>query len=772
MCEIQEGVDVSQAFGCDLCGFRSPDKDAVVRHQHKSHPVERRRNKEVIVCHLCKDTYSGVNNSIQSHLVAEHKFHACGVHCPFEGCERVFCGKGGLATHLVQRRVGHAVDKEEAKKISEEELAKVFPATVDGETTKVVRQWKDWMCVCRGFKAELERRDRENGFLVNRKQYFLRHIRTCKDFQRYKRIAPGKCTERYGSALDGYACPHCEGLPPFSEPSALSSHIRRVHQAKDVECPVCKKLVREHNLGSHLRDHDPDVTFPCTVEGCKVAPFNTRSALQSHVARFHSDPIPCGMTVDPETGLEVASDDPKGVLCTYESYDRGRIWEHRKRCHANKIYKCEIPHCGSAFGSKLALKTHMKESHTPKYPCFLCDVMTVTVPELRDHMRTHDVARTPCSCGETFFPGDHYDHHVECCKKGAEEVIKCKTCRLHRMMCRSAKHRGSDGEVAIAEVLTLLRIPYEKEASVSKSIIYGNPSMKGKHHYDFKLTMKDTTVFVEYDGVYHFRPIAGFLKFVGQVHRDLAKSRYAVQAENTHIIRVTGDDADTDVVCRLADLRLRWTREDGTTGSRSDILKFLGTYSPGKFKPRLHSFVSTDALTMSDGKPNILRRSFRKCVPETEVTLECVTKVVQTMSDCPKALLVDDEGSDHHDSKVLAERRRIQNYFFAKKEAVALIFLRENRTAPKDFMESDELRTVAVICHNMPEFAHLLLPSKHQQKQKREPPLERPCESSSTPPPTPPSTPPPPTPSSTPPPPTPPSPTHPSKRRKLDIECT
>jgi len=703
-CVVRKDVDVSQAFGCDLCDFTSHDKNKVGQHQRAEHPIERRRNHERIVCLLCDEKFTGANNSIQKHLITDHQFASCAIHCPFEGCTEVFASKAGLVGHL-KNKTGHNCNPLKAQSKGEEAYLKVYPKTFNGEKTKVKRKIKDWSCVCEAFNDEMDRRDRENGYTVNRKQAFLRHHRHCEEFQTYLVEHEEECKKRYGKALDGYFCGKCPDLPPFSEPCALANHIRKVHVSRDVPCPVCGKLIRDYNLQGHIDDqHNPDMTYPCEFDGCDEEPFPTKAALRYHVERKHQEKLSCDTWYDPETKEEIDKEHPSAVLCTHKCFGRGSMWVHRRRIHGPKKHKCEFSFCSAAFGTAKALRVHIRESHTPKYQCFFCDEKTITLPELRDHLLTHQgKKRKKCSCSELFYEGDHLNHHQACCAKGEEAMLQCKICKWHRVICKRGP-RISEGEVAIARVLTHLGVPFRKEASISKRVIHDDPSQNGTYHFDFRATFDDLEVFIEYDGRYHFRPYAERMQFFGQVYRDLSKSRFVFKSKKTKIIRVTGDNGDVDMLRCMVNLNLTWTRDDGSKGSATDIQKFLQRHSPKRFDWRRWSYFTLDANTILD-RSGFLKKAFKTRDLSMKVTIPCVVQVAQTLNHCPEILMHD---LDTLEEPIYSEVTKTQKEVFGMKEAIALLFLRENRELTSDLLESNELRIVACICAQMPEFRHLL----------------------------------------------------------------
>lgn len=707
LCNIRSDADLDNCFGCDICDFTCDDKDKVVRHQKKEHPQERGRNRSKIVCLLCEKTHTGGELTIQSHFVEVHKFFQCTLHCPFPGCKEVFAYPSPLKKHLTQPRKGHALSELEAKKKAKEVHDKVYPKILGGKSTKVSRKLVIH-CECKDFHKKMEKRDRENKYTVNRKDAFSRHIQSCKIFKNWrKERGEEACRKRWGSLLDLVPCPECD-IKPFPNECDMRTHLQKVHRNEKIPCDVCGKPIKSHNMQRHLDDHDPDIVFSCLFEGCKERPFKTQAFLDYHVDRYHSEEKPCPIWMDPISKEKRDKDDPRSVQCPYRYFTRGGLWTHIIRVHAPKEFSCEFTHCGSAFGSQRALNRHVIDSHTPKHPCFFCQVKTVTIPELRDHILSHEVYQKECECGEKFYLGEHFDHHHMCCQKGKETVLKCKTCRWNRLICKDIGQRGSQGEVAIAQALTYFGIPFRKEVAISKRVIHNDESQKGKYHFDFCVTFdSDINVFVEYDGCFHFRPSGKKIRLIGQVYRDLAKTRYALKSDKTKIVRVTGNEGDFDMLRRFVDLNLTWTREDGTRGSSKDILEFLKSYTPKPFNWIKSAFVHCDAKTFLD-KSGLLKKVLRDRDVATEVTIPSVVKVTQSLKHCPKILM----HRDDDDETLPTEVGEVHKKIFKMREAIALIFLRENRELSEDFLESDELNTVGAICSHMPEFQHLVSKKK------------------------------------------------------------
>jgi hypothetical protein len=165
--------------------------------------------------------------------------------------------------------------------------------------------------------------------------------------------------------------------------------------------------------------------------------------------------------------------------CTARFKVQRALRAHVAAVHGQKRFSCPSPGCSMAYGTVTCLKRHMRDTHEPKAP-------------------------QPCPhCSEPCMPGFALMRHLA--KHGAE-----------------FQYGRSLGENVVFRVLDSL-------GGVFLSEVRANGTQM---RFDFWMHEARIPggVYIEVDGVFHYRQafggIAGCMALLGQVHRDLLKSRF------------------------------------------------------------------------------------------------------------------------------------------------------------------------------------------------------------------------------------------------------
>jgi hypothetical protein len=121
---------------------------------------------------------------------------------------------------------------------------------------------------------------------------------------------------------------------------------------------------------------------------------------------------------------------------------------------------------------------------------------------------------------------------------------------------------NSLGEKAILKLLLYLDVQYIKEKPVARSIVEDNPDQLGFYRYDFCVLFDQVTLWIEYDGIFHFKPHPQHkrkernLLFIDRVQRDIYKSRYIKRQEGHLLFRLTGKNPMQQILSYLKALNL------------------------------------------------------------------------------------------------------------------------------------------------------------------------------------------------------------------------
>ncbi|XP_050416034.1 uncharacterized protein LOC126829911 [Patella vulgata] len=173
----------------------------------------------------------------------------------------------------------------------------------------------------------------------------------------------------------------------FSSLSDVKSHLE--NHLNNNYCEICRKTFKnKQTLHKHIVDHlnnDKDTTtrYECSYEGCRK----------------------------------------------YFKSERN-LNHHQKRHNVNKSFKCSK--CTKSFTSNSLLQKHLK-SHmnidvVKKFPCSICDHVSLTANHLRQHMRIHSGVRPyKCDvCDKSFNQKPNLTRHVRI--HTGEKPYICEIC--------------------------------------------------------------------------------------------------------------------------------------------------------------------------------------------------------------------------------------------------------------------------------------------------------------------------------------------------------
>ena len=169
-------------------------------------------------------------------------------------------------------------------------------------------------------------------------------------------------------------------------------------------------------------------------------------------------------------------------LCEYKCSYSTHLQQHIKAVH-NKIKDVQCPQCEFKCSVNGNLQTHIKMVHDKikDFQCPQCDIKFSTNQYLQKHIKAVHNNIKDVQCPECEY---------KCSSNG--------TLQRHIKIC-TGKLNVSAGELAVMKCLELLGIEYEREVSPIE-----------EHHrlrYDFRIVDKGETIYIEYDGKQHYKPV-------------------------------------------------------------------------------------------------------------------------------------------------------------------------------------------------------------------------------------------------------------------------
>ncbi len=312
--------------------------------------------------------------------------------------------------------------------------------------------------------------------------------------------------------------------------------------------PVLADLVRHRKDTCKCRPGATASRFPCPVEGCEYVGPSARGLMVHLASSVHVHvpaAIPCPEEGCPYMGRssvhikrhvryvhETADDAFKCALCGTGCKDARSLREHGEWKHSDGAlpHVCSVEGCEAKFAVAKALRQHELVTHGPKtFACTEpgCARRYGTAVCLRRHIATRHgppkMVTCPICCVD-IVSGSSFSNHLS--RHGA-----------------NYQYGKSKGEACMFRALEELGAPFATE------LLAGSTQMR----YDFWVEWPTRTltptptpsvieVLIEVDGMYHFQVcrngLVGQMNFLGQVQRDLEKSRLAAQSGCT-LVRVT-----------------------------------------------------------------------------------------------------------------------------------------------------------------------------------------------------------------------------------------
>lgn len=195
---------------------------------------------------------------------------------------------------------------------------------------------------------------------------------------------------------------------------------------KEVECGICKLMIRSDKLQYHLKFHQ--LIFRCAIKQC-VSFFATEAEKRQHEVRMHADQVP----PSPITKRN------RCISCLKWFENLSSLNEHVES-HRSRAIKCDFSSCDSViFKTKTEKDEHFLRVHAAgklEIKCVYCGKMYLGRALLQQHIRRqHAAIKIMC---KFFHCGLHFLSQVECDEHFREEhaekerlkMWQCPKCRL------------------------------------------------------------------------------------------------------------------------------------------------------------------------------------------------------------------------------------------------------------------------------------------------------------------------------------------------------
>ncbi|RXG56257.1 Zinc finger protein [Armadillidium vulgare] len=245
------------------------------------------------------------------------------------------------------------------------------------------------------------------GVRVNGVTSLQRHVITAHSF-----------TDLLARAAEGVFCAQC--LLPFSNPGALTEHIKLVHTAPTPSLvPTLSLLsgVLSKRPSSPSREKPTDLSkkprrenilreLPSSTLLCSQcdAPFSDFESFRSHLKTHLEGQEGIGTFVCPECQASVSSESAleshvashfESTLTEYgchacmKAFSKpDELQKHLLDMHAHHLYRCSL--CRQVFDSKVSIQVHFAVKHSNEiklYKCLKCSVKFCSQPEFESHIR-------------------------------------------------------------------------------------------------------------------------------------------------------------------------------------------------------------------------------------------------------------------------------------------------------------------------------------------------------------------------------------------------
>jgi hypothetical protein len=451
--------------------------------------------KDVIIvnctCPVCAIVISSFAN-LKTHLATKHRWrHLQLFRCEHEDCmcSRSFTAEGLRSAHY------RAVNKK---------------ATEHVEASKRTRH--DIVCTHSSCNC---------GALFTHVHAYQRHIGE-------KSVKCDRCSATFVNAGDlskhrtrcldtvAVVCDQCGFLA--KNMAALIDHANgpvHVPRLKLASCDVCgfadfnNAAITKHKRAVHVDGR----LFKCPVTDC-VKDFKDGRALATHMATVH----------------EVVKAELPCSLCSKVFRYPREVVVHQRLEHGNCLFKCRT--CTTWFSLMRERNEHELEAHTALPPLFACDACGVKFHNQACHdahvASVHAVAKEfvcpETDCSYVAFTASNLSRHTGYC---------------HGATAKMQVPGRSEGERIIYVQLTDAKLSFDTEFRL--------PSLP-RLRFDFYVKRPGLSpVLVEYDGYFHYHPYSlsdeGCALFLGQVHRDLIKTRVA-RANSMPLLRLRASVTD------------------------------------------------------------------------------------------------------------------------------------------------------------------------------------------------------------------------------------
>lgn len=208
--------------------------------------------------------------------------------------------------------------------------------------------------------------------------------------------------------------------------------------------------------------------------------------------------------------VKAVHDKIKDNICPYEecgfsASSKGDLKQHLKAVH-DKIKDVECDKCEYKCSDRSSLKIHIKAVHDKikDFECSQCDYICSTNSLLTCHVKAvHDKIK---------------DFECEQCDYKCSDSCSLKR---HIKIC-TGKLKCSSGELAVMKTLDEMEMKYDFNTSFELKNNNSNYLM-----WDFIVHLPDTKLFIEFNGIQHYEPVA-----FGGISKERAEKQFKKQQKH------------------------------------------------------------------------------------------------------------------------------------------------------------------------------------------------------------------------------------------------
>ena len=221
--------------------------------------------------------------------------------------------------------------------------------------------------------------------------------------------------------------------------------------------------------------------------------------------------------------------------CNFTCSRNGSLTRHIKQVH-DKIKDVQCQQCNFTCSTNSQLKAHIKQVHDKikDFQCEECDYKFSIYGNLQRHIKSvHDKIKDfQCEkCTDIFSSKSHLTRHIKMVHDKIKD-FECQLCKykcsenctlkIHMKACTGLSNM-SKMEQVIANLLDELNIEYIYD----ESFMDLKSTKGGRLRFDFRIPTSDESyIFIEYDGIYHFKPIKSQEVFENQQENDKIKNSF------------------------------------------------------------------------------------------------------------------------------------------------------------------------------------------------------------------------------------------------------